>query len=91
MSWVHPRSGCYKRTEGQIDALVLQDGEIWRSHVYVAGELVDQGEWDGRGVALRNARGAMRRARSLRAHELVTKDFDEEDDDGCGEDHDDAD
>lgn len=60
-------AGTYVRTDGKCDALVRIDGEIWRSFVYYDGELVDQGEWDGRGAAFRNARGAMKRAFVLRA------------------------
>lgn len=81
MSWSHPRPGCYKRSDGPFDAVVLQEGEIWRSYVYFNGEEVDRGEWDGRGVAMRNARGAMKRARALRSEEVIAREADGDDDD----------
>ncbi len=80
-SWTHPRAGIYKRTEGSIDGLVMQEGELWKSIVYLNGEEVDRGEWDGRGIALANAYGAMMRARSLRSEAWITRDQDGDEED----------
>jgi hypothetical protein len=80
VSWKRAGEGKYARTDGAIDALVIQDGELWRSYVHVDGEIVDQGEWDGRGQAFRNAYGAMKRAKSLRAPLGEAARLEEEDD-----------
>lgn len=72
MSWEHVEPGLYMREEPVMNgkhvvrAVVMQDGEFWISRVYFDGEQIDLGEWDGRGVALTNARGAMKRAVMVR-------------------------
>ena len=78
--WEHSCEGEYRLVRGRYDALVKQSGETWSSYVYVDGIEVDRGEWDGRGHALRNAEGAMRRARFLRSPTKFKGDEDENDD-----------
>lgn len=81
MTWERTDVGFYRKNDGAIDAVVRQDAEIWRSYVYFEGCEVDRGEWDGRGVALRNANAAIRRALALRAPIKTSQKQDDEDDD----------
>ena len=80
MRWNHPQPGFYQYTEGLYDAIVKQDGELWRSYVYYAGQLIDQGEWDGRGTALRKAISAVDRGKALRSPGIISEEEEEEDD-----------
>lgn len=64
--WRQRSMGVYLKRDGECDAIVCLDGEIWRSTVCYAGLTVDKGEWDSRSVAMRNADGAIRRAKKLR-------------------------
>lgn len=64
--WKRFGDGSYGRRDGDAEGIVILDGELWVSTVFWLGELVDRGEWDGRGTAFRNAVSAMRRARALR-------------------------
>jgi hypothetical protein len=85
--WVHSRPGLYVRDEKVMNdkhwvrGLVMQDGERWISKVEFDGELVDMGEWNGRDIALVNARSAMKRAvanRGTRHLERATEDDDDD-------------
>lgn len=55
-------------------AIVDQVGELWMNRVYLDDIIIDQGEWDGRRVALHNARNAMRRAYQQRVITQFSKD-----------------
>lgn len=85
--WVHSGPGLYTRDEKVMNdkhwvrAVVLQDGERWISRVYFDGEEVDRGEWDGRAIALNNARGAMKRAVMVRTTGHLEHREEEEEDD----------
>lgn len=62
MQWRRLMEGCYAASDGHIGAIVSQEGELWVSQVSVGGRVVDLGEWDGRGAAIRCAEGAVQRA-----------------------------
>lgn len=80
LSWEHPRDGLYKTTDGDFDAIVVQDGELWRSVVTFQGMEIDRGEWDGRHQALMNATGAIKRGKRVRSPTRSLRDEDEDDD-----------
>ena len=79
--WQHAGLGKWTRRVDVIDAVVVLDGEIWRSFVYYDGVEVDRAECDSRTVAIRNAWGAIKRARSLRTTSVVEAKREQEDDD----------
>lgn len=78
MSEWRRENGVYVKADGKCKAMVMLEGEIWRTYVYFEGAIIDQGEWDSRGVALRNADGAIRRARKLRDPCRAIKEEDED-------------
>lgn len=79
--WARTTNGRYVRREDNVLAIVYLVGELWRSFVYYEGEIVDQGEWDGRSTAFKNAVSGMRRARDLRAPLMMAARFERDEDD----------
>lgn len=86
--WAAGFDGLYSRREKHMKGIVYLDGQTWVSRVWVNGDEVDRGEWDGRDIAIRNANGAMKRAVALRRYESECPAFagdcendDEQDDD----------
>lgn len=67
MTWKREGAGHYTYTDGKIDAFVKQEGEFWINAVYYDGKISDCGEWDGREMAFRNARRAIRNCVRLRS------------------------
>jgi hypothetical protein len=79
LSWSKLKSGVYGCTDGKFNATVALVGELWINTVYYEGEIIDKGEWDGRGAAFRNTRRAMRNGVLLR-NPIQTAEEEEDDD-----------
>lgn len=64
--WEKTDEGHYHCRREHWLAIVVLTGELWGSHVYWNGVLVDCAEWDSRADALVNAFKAGKRAERLR-------------------------
>lgn len=80
LGWEKWADGIYKYRTEHCDALVRQVGELWCTNVYYDGTLVDYGEWDGRGQAMRHVRVCAKHAVRMRSPLTLAKKADQEED-----------